>query len=56
MGAVTSGSFCPWLEKSLAMGYVNPPFANPGAAVEVDIRGTRTPATVVPLPFYKRQK
>ena len=53
-GTVTSGSFCPWLEKSLAMGYVPPAFANPGAAVEVDIRGARTAATVVPLPFYKR--
>jgi aminomethyltransferase len=55
-GTVTSGSFCPWLEKSLAMGYVRPDYANPGAALDVDIRGTRVPATVVPLPFYKRQK
>src|SRR5262249_6114249 len=30
VGAVTSGSFCPWLEKSLAMGYVAPKFAAPG--------------------------
>lgn len=56
VGVVTSGSFCPWLEKSLAMGYVSPSFANPGAAVEVDIRGSRAAATVVPLPFYKRNK
>ena len=56
IGVVTSGSFCPWLEKSLAMGYVSPSFANPGAALDVDIRGTRTAATVVPLPFYKRPK
>jgi aminomethyltransferase len=55
-GTVTSGSFCPWLEKSLAMGYVPPAFASPGTALDVDIRGTRTPATVVPLPFYKRKK
>jgi aminomethyltransferase len=56
VGIVTSGSFCPWLEKSLAMGYVKPAFANPGTPVDVDIRGTPTAATVVPLPFYKRQK
>ncbi|HEY3789899.1 MAG TPA: glycine cleavage system aminomethyltransferase GcvT [Urbifossiella sp.] len=56
VGTVTSGSFCPWLEKSLAMGYVKPDFAQPGAALDVDIRGTPTPATVVPLPFYKRKK
>ena len=56
VGTVTSGSFCPWLEKSLAMGYVSPALAQPGAALDVDIRGTLTPATVVPLPFYKRKK
>jgi len=27
-----------------------------GAVLEVDIRGTKHPATVVPLPFYKRPK
>jgi aminomethyltransferase len=56
VGTVTSGSYCPWLEKSLAMAYVPPAFAQPGAALDVDIRGSMTPATVVPLPFYKRQK
>lgn len=56
VGTVTSGSFCPWLEKSLAMGYVKHSFSNPGAALDVDIRGTRAAATVVPLPFYKRPK
>jgi len=55
-GVVTSGSFCPWLEKSLAMGYVTPAYASPGAALDVDIRGTLAGATVVPLPFYKRKK
>ncbi|HXD87567.1 MAG TPA: glycine cleavage system aminomethyltransferase GcvT [Urbifossiella sp.] len=56
VGAVTSGSYCPWLEKSLAMAYVEPAFAQPGAALDVDIRGTPAPATVVPLPFYKRKR
>ena len=56
VGSVTSGSFCPYLEKSLAMGYVLPAYSQPGAAVDVDIRGTSTAATVVPLPFYKRKK
>jgi aminomethyltransferase len=56
LGSVTSGSYSPTLEKSIAMAYVPPPFAAVGSALIVDIRGTLTPATVVPLPFYKRAK
>ncbi len=56
VGTVTSGSYCPWVEKSLAMAYVPLAYSQPGAALDVDIRGTPTPATVVPLPFYKRSK
>lgn len=56
VGAVTSGSFCPWVEKSVAMAYVKPSHAAVGTPLDVDIRGTPTPATVVPLPFYKRKK
>ena len=56
VGTVTSGSYCPWVEKSLAMAYVTPAYSQPGAALDVDIRGTPTPATVVPLPFYKRAR
>ncbi|HUR53745.1 MAG TPA: glycine cleavage T C-terminal barrel domain-containing protein, partial [Gemmataceae bacterium] len=56
VGTVTSGSFCPWVEKSLAMAYVAPASSTVGTPLDVDIRGTRTPATVVPLPFYRRKK
>jgi aminomethyltransferase len=56
VGTVTSGSFCPWVEKSIAMAYVNPAQSTAGTALEVDIRGTTAPAAVVPLPFYKRKK
>jgi aminomethyltransferase len=56
IGTVTSGSYAPWLEKSIAMAYVPPDSAQPGTKLLVDIRGTPTPATVVPLPFYKRNK
>jgi aminomethyltransferase len=55
-GTVTSGSLCPWLDKSLAMGYVGPQFAVPGTRLQVDVRGTPLDATVAPLPFYKRKK
>ena len=30
--------------------------AEPATALQVDIRGSLTPARVVPLPFYKRPK
>jgi aminomethyltransferase len=56
MGMVTSGSYAPWLDKSIAMGYVAAQVARPGTALQVDIRGSLTPAQVVPLPFYKRAK
>jgi aminomethyltransferase len=56
VGTVTSGSLCPWLDKSLAMGYVNPQFAAPGTKLFIDVRGSQLPATVVPLPFYTRKK
>jgi aminomethyltransferase len=56
VGVVTSGSFVPHLQKSIAMGYV--PLANStiGSNLLVDLRGTRLPATVVKMPFYSRKK
>jgi aminomethyltransferase len=54
VGVVTSGTFSPTLEKSIAMGYLEPAAAKPGETVEVDIRGKRETATQVKLPFYRR--
>jgi aminomethyltransferase len=56
VGTVSSGSFCPWLDKSLAMGYIDAKFAVPGTRLLVDVRGSMLNATVVPLPFYSRKK
>jgi glycine cleavage system T protein (aminomethyltransferase) len=56
IGKVTSGTFAPTLEKSLAMAYVDPAFATVGTKLEIDIRGKPEPAAVVKLPFYKRKK
>jgi len=56
MGAVTSGSYAPTLDKSIAMGYVAAKCSAPGTPLFVDIRGTLTPAAVVSLPFYMRAK
>lgn len=51
---MTSGTFSPTFQKSIAMAYLDATFAEPGTRLEVDIRGKRESATVVPLPFYKR--
>jgi aminomethyltransferase len=54
VGRVTSGTFSPTLEKSIAMAYVAPAQGTVGTSLTVDIRGQREPAKVVKLPFYKR--
>ena len=56
VGRVTSGSYTPGLEKSIAMGYVDPAQTAAGTRLVVDVRSNREPAQVVPLPFYKRPK
>jgi aminomethyltransferase len=55
IGRVTSGSFAPWIQKSIAMALIKPKYTPIGTQVLVDIRGEKTPATVVDLPFYKRK-
>ena len=55
-GVITSGALSPTLGHPIAMAYVTPALAGLGTVVYVDVRGTRIPATVTPLPFYKRQK
>ena len=53
-GVVTSGTMSPTLGTAIAMAYVAPRHAEPGTMLDVEIRGVRVPAQVVPLPFYKR--
>jgi aminomethyltransferase len=54
IGAVTSGTFSPTLDKPIAMAYVRPEGA--GAELAVDIRGRLEPARAVELPFYRRSQ
>ncbi len=56
IGEVTSGTFSPTLERSVAMAYVAARFSMPATEIEVDIRGKREPATVVKLPFCQRAR
>jgi aminomethyltransferase len=54
-GVVTSGTQTPFLKKAIGMAYM-PVNAEVGAEIEIDVRGRRARARVVPLPFYKRPK
>jgi len=54
VGRVTSGTWSPTFEKALGLAYVPPALAEPGTAIEIEVRGRRLPAKVVKPPFYKR--
>jgi aminomethyltransferase len=53
---VTSGSFAPFLKKNIGLAYLPTAFWAPGSEIEIEIRGRRAKAVVVPTPFYKREK
>ena len=55
VGEVSSGTFGPTVQKTIAMGYVPPEHAVPGTELNIDVRGRLEPARVVKLPFYRRQ-
>ena len=55
-GVVTSGTQTPYLKKAIGMAYLPVEQTAVGAEFDVDIRGRRTRARLVPMPFYKRQK
>jgi aminomethyltransferase len=55
IGALTSGAPSPTLNKNIGMGYVEAAHAVAGKTVQIDIRGKRTAAQIVALPFYKRR-
>ncbi|MPL95169.1 Aminomethyltransferase [bioreactor metagenome] len=54
IGRVTSGTFCPYLGKAVAMALLDADHQQLGSAVTVDVRGRSVEAKVIPLPFYKR--
>jgi aminomethyltransferase len=55
-GVVTSGTQTPFLKKAIGMAYLPAEQQQPGTEFEVDVRGRRARAAVVPMPFYKRQR
>ncbi len=53
VGTVTSGTFSPTLQVSIALGYVPRPLAVAGTELFVEIRGRNVLARVTRLPFYR---
>lgn len=55
-GVVTSGTQTPFLKKAIGMAYLPSGNSAAGTEFEIDVRGRRVKAQVVPMPFYKRPK
>lgn len=51
VGAITSGTLSPVLNRGIALGYVPTALSAPGTQLFVAIRGKESPAEVVTLPF-----
>jgi aminomethyltransferase len=56
VGQVTSGTYAPYLERAIGMGYVTPDVTEPGTKLEILIRGRPVAAEVVQRPFYRRKR
>ncbi len=56
VGTVASGSYAPYLKKSIGLLYLPIGMTEIGTEFEIDIRGKSTRAKVVETPFYKRKK
>jgi aminomethyltransferase len=54
VGEVTSGAPSPTLGCGIGLAYVNAACAEPGTALDLEVRGARVPVEVVKKPFYKR--
>ena len=54
IGEVTSGTVSPSLNWGVGMAYVSAPHAKIGAAIDIEIRGQKFPATIEKKPLYKK--
>jgi len=54
IGEVVSGTQSPSLNIGIGMGYVKPEFAKAQTPIEIEIRGKRYAAVVVPKPIYRK--
>jgi len=55
VGAVTSGTFAPSLERGAGMAYVRSELAEVGTELEIDVRGKRRPARIASKPLYSKR-
>jgi aminomethyltransferase len=55
-GETTSGTFCPYLKKGMAMALVPVKYAEIGTKLQADVRGRRVDVEVVKMPFYTKAK
>lgn len=54
IGAVTSGTQSPSLNKPIGLGYIETPYTKIGTEIFVEIRGKHLKAQVVKTPFYQK--
>jgi glycine cleavage system T protein (aminomethyltransferase) len=56
VGCVTSGTYAPYVKKNIGLCYLPAARSAVGTDFDIDVRGRRLPARVVPTPFYKRAR
>ncbi len=54
IGSITSGTFGPSVNSSIAMGYIKYNFSEVGTKILLEVRGRKYDAKVSELPFYKK--
>jgi aminomethyltransferase len=54
IGLITSGTFGPSVNASVAMGYINSKFSEIGTKIQLEVRGKKHGGKVSELPFFKK--
>lgn len=54
IGQVTTGTQSPTLKRNIGLALIKTEFAELDTEIEVEIRGKRLKAAIVPTPFYKK--
>ena len=54
IGKITSGTFGPSVDCSIAMGYVDNSYSSLNTKIFLEVRGKKIPANICNLPFYKK--
>ena len=54
IGLITSGTFGPSVNASVAMGYINSNFIEIGTKIQLEVRGKKHGGKVSELPFFKK--